>query len=408
MTIKELREKRSQLIAEARSVVEAVTTKGEALNAEAKERVDKLRADARALADTIERAEELETEDRSYVPDTQRQESRQRGEAEASAEERNAAVLSALRGIATPEQRRLAGQFEFRDQSTTGSAGGYTIAPDTRFYGQIVEAMKSFGGMLAAPLTVITTTTGADLPIPTNDDTGNVGSVVAEAGSVAGGTDLTLGQITLRAYKVVAPIVKVSIELLQDSEANFAAFLGRQLGKRIARKKNALLTVGTGSSQHQGIAYSGASVGRTCATGFVTTCSADDLLRLKHSVDPEYRDQAGAGYMMNDTSLLTIALLKDGDGQYLLKGLQEGQTRLFAKPIYVNQDMPDMGASAKSVAFGDFSSYFLRNVSGIQIVRLNELYAANQQVGFMGWERSDGALVDAGMHPVRVMVNAAS
>ena len=112
--------------------------------------------------------------------------------------------------------------------------------------------------------------------------------------------------------------------------------------------------------------------------------------------------------MLNDTSLLTIALLKDGDGQYLLKGLQEGQTRLFAKPIYVNQDMPDMGASAKSVAFGDFSSYFLRNVSGIQIVRLNELYAANQQVGFMGWERSDGALVDAGMHPVRVMVNAAS
>lgn len=409
--MKELRERRAKLIADARQVVEGFTQRGEAMSAEALERVDKLRAEAKAISETLSRADELDTEDRSYVPDTQRGGSRETAP-EITAEQRNAAVIDVLRGCATAEQRQIASggiNPELRDQSTTGSGGGYTIAPDTRFYAQIVEAMKSFGGMLSAPVTVITTETGADLPIPTNNDTAQAGAIVAEAGSMAGGTDLTLGQITLHAYVVAAPIVKVSVELIQDSAVNFAAFLARALGTRIARKKNAMLTVGTGSSEHQGIAYSSASVGRTCATGYTTTCTADDLLRLKHSVDPAYRNAPGARWMFNDTTLLTIALLKDGEGRYLIPGLgDETQARLYGKPFVINQDMPSMGASAKSVAFGDFASYYVRQVQGIQIVRLNELYAATRQVGFMGWERSDGALIDAGTYPVRVLVNAAS
>jgi hypothetical protein len=60
------------------------------------------------------------------------------------------------------------------------------------------------------------------------------------------------------------------------------------------------------------------------------------------------------------------------------------------------------------IVFGDFSSYYVRNVKGIQVVRLNELYAANGQVGFMAFMRGDGALIDAGTHPVKGMVMAAS
>lgn len=405
--MKELREKRAKLIADARQVVEGFTQRGEALSAEALERVDKLRAEAKAIGETIDRAEGIEVEDRAFVPESQR--TLHQAAETPTAEQRNAAVIDVLRGVATAEQRQLAQGAEFRDQGITGNVGGYTIAPDTRFYGQIVSAMKAYGGMLAAPVTILNTETGADLPIPTNNDTGNVGAVVAEAGSMAGGTDLTLGQITLHAYVVAAPIVKISVELIQDSATNFADFLAKALGTRIARKKNALLTVGTGSSQHQGIAYSSASIGRTCASGYTTTCTADDLLRLKHSVDPEYRNAPGCRWMFNDVTLLMIALLKDGEGRYLIPGLgDETQARLFGKPFVVNPDMVDMSASAKAVAFGDFSQYYVRQVQGIQIVRLNELYAATRQVGFMGWERSDGVLVNAGTNPVRVLANAAS
>lgn len=405
--LKELREKRAKLISDARQVVEGFTQRGEALSAEALERVDKLRAEAKAIGETIDRAEGIEVEDRAFVPESQR--TLHQAAETPTAEQRNAAVIDVLRGVATAEQRQLAQGAEFRDQGITGNVGGYTIAPDTRFYGQIVSAMKAYGGMLAAPVTILNTETGADLPIPTNNDTGNVGAVVAEAGSMAGGTDLTLGQITLHAYVVAAPIVKISVELIQDSATNFADFLAKALGTRIARKKNALLTVGTGSSQHQGIAYSSASIGRTCASGYTTTCTADDLLRLKHSVDPEYRNAPGCRWMFNDVTLLMIALLKDGEGRYLIPGLgDETQARLFGKPFVVNPDMVDMSASAKAVAFGDFSQYYVRQVQGIQIVRLNELYAATRQVGFMGWERSDGVLVNAGTNPVRVLANAAS
>lgn len=404
--MRELRERRAKLIADARQVVEGFTSKGEAMSAEALERVDKLRAEAKAIGDTLARSEDLDSEERAIVPESQRVAPQSQG---ITADQRNEAVVEALRGFASREQLAIASGAEFRDQGITGNVGGYTIAPDTRFYGQIVEAMKAFGGMMAAPVTVLNTDTGADLPIPTNNDTAQAGSIVAEAGSMAGGTDLTLGQLTLHAYVVAAPIVKVSVELIQDSAANFTEFLSRALGTRIARKKNALLTVGTGSSEHQGIAYASASVGRTCATGYTTSCTADDLLRLKHSVDPAYRNAPSARWMFNDTTLLAISLLKDGDGRYLIPGLaDETQARLFGKPFVINTDMVDMGASTKSVAFGDFASYYVRQVRGIQIVRLNELYAATRQVGFMGWERSNGALIDAGMHPVRVLAQAAS
>ena len=324
--LKELRERRAKLISDARQVVEGFTARGEALSAEALERVDKLRAEAKSIGETLDRAEEIETEDRAYVPDTQRvRESRETEPA--GVEQRNAAVTAMLRGQVTPEQRQILAAMqspELRDQSTTGSGGGYTIAPDTSFYGRILEAMKAYGGMMAAPVTVLNTATGADLPIATDDDTANVGLLVAEAGSHASGTDITFGQTTLKAYVISSKIVKVSQQLIQDSAANFEAFLGRALGTRVARKINAYLTVGTGSSQPQGIAYSGASIGRTCASGYTTTCTADDLIRLKHSVDPAYRN-ANTRWMFNDATLLGISLLKDGDGQYIWKaGLAEG------------------------------------------------------------------------------------
>ncbi len=412
MDLKGLREQKARLISEVRQTIEDCNKENKALSAEALERVDRGREAIKALSATIERAEEIGAMDAAIVPESQRTETREQGE-KPNIEQRNEAVSAFLRGRATAEHRSILAAMdnpEFRDQSTTGNVGGYTIAPDTRFYGQIVEALKSFGGMLSAPVTTLDTDTGADLPFPTVDDTSNVGAQVAEAGAHTGGTDVTVGQLTLKAYVVSSKIVKISQQLLQDSSASIDAFVARALGIRVARKLNALLTTGAGTSTIQGIAYAGASVGRTCAAGFVTTVSPDDLLRLKHSVDPAYRDNAAVRWMFNDTSLLTIALLKDGDGQYIWKqGMTDGSPdRLFGKPIQINQDMPDMGASAKPVAFGDFSQYYFRRVKGIQVVRLNELYAENLQVGLMAFGRFDGGLIDAGMHPVRVLVNAAS
>jgi HK97 family phage major capsid protein len=57
--------------------------------------------------------------------------------------------------------------------------------------------------------------------------------------------------------------------------------------------------------------------------------------------------------------------------------------------------MPVVAATSKSVAFGDFSKYQIRDVNGVRLARLSERYLADEgKIGFLGWHRTDGALLD--------------
>jgi len=77
-------------------------------------------------------------------------------------------------------------------------------------------------------------------------------------------------------------------------------------------------------------------------------------------------------------------------------------------PYVINNDMAVMAANAKSVLFGDFSNYMIRDVLGVEVIRLVERYAEFNQVAFIAWARSDGALIDAGTHPVAYYANSAT
>lgn len=387
----DLREKRNKLIADARDLVGAAVGRGDALTGDEKDKIAKLRADAQAIGEMIREAEDLEAEARALM-----------GAGAPAVDPKR------IEPATDASFRHYLRTGELREQSTTGSEGGYTVAPDVSFYGRVMSAMKLYGGVEKAPITVLTTSSGADLPIPTDDDTSNVGVLVAEAGSHASGTAVTLGQTTLKAYLLSSKIVKVSWQLLQDSQINWETFLAQKFAVRLARGMNAYLTTGTGSSQPQGVQY-GSTTGRTCATGYTTSFTADDLIRLYHSVDPVYRNPNSA-WMMNDATALIARLIKDGDGQYMWKPslMENGPDRLLGYPVVINPDMPAATTSLKPVIFGDFSTYFLRRVQGIEVKRLSELYAANGQIGLVAFIRFDGALIDAGQHPVKGLVMAAS
>jgi HK97 family phage major capsid protein len=70
--------------------------------------------------------------------------------------------------------------------------------------------------------------------------------------------------------------------------------------------------------------------------------------------------------------------------------------------------MAVMATSAKSILFGDFSKYWIRRVAGVQVLRLTERYADFNQTAFIGFQRWDGNLIDAGTHPLKYFANAAS
>ncbi len=55
--------------------------------------------------------------------------------------------------------------------------------------------------------------------------------------------------------------------------------------------------------------------------------------------------------------------------------------------------MPSPAAGAKTIAFGEFSYYWIADRQGRSFKRLNELFAATGQVGFLATERVDGKLI---------------
>lgn len=295
---------------------------------------------------------------------------------------------------------------ELRAQSEGSSAGGgYLVPPGFRML--LVERLKAYGG-LAMSAQTITTDSGQSLEWPTVDDTSNVGEIVAEGGTFAAGADITFGTKTLGAYRYAAggasnlPL-KVSYELLQDSAFDVQAYIARAMGTRLGRVQATHWATGTGTGQPQGITTPTTVYATTAST---TTPTYAELVATVHALDPLYR--MGAKWLMNDATLALIRKMVDSNGRPLVwastddlasdGGESMPGASMLGYPIVIDQAMPSIAASGstKYLLFGDLAeTYVVRRVKDIQMVVLNELYAANGQVGFMAWARADGCVQNA-------------
>ena len=299
-------------------------------------------------------------------------------------------------------------------QTITGSGGGYLIPQG--FSEQLEEALKWFGGIVGE-VGSFDTDTGAPLPWPTANDTTNRGRMLA-INTQATETDVTFGQVTFNAFTGSSDLVLVPIQLMQDSFFDMDTFLARALGTRLGRLMNWKCTVGAGGgTEPTGIQTAAIAAGNNIqgAVGSATGVGYKDLVNLYHAVDPAYRARPTAKYMFADSTLKVIRQLLDTAGRPLWQpGISAGfgggyPPTILDKEYVINQDMPAMAASAQALLFGDLSTYKLRRVAGgVTILRLVERYADYLQVGFLGFLRFDGNLIDAGTHPVATWQNSAT
>lgn len=293
------------------------------------------------------------------------------------------------------EQRAIlrSGFVKRADQATTpGAQGGYLVPEG--FRAQITETMKAHGGLLQHA-NVITTSTGNNLPWPTNDDTGNVGALLSENTAI-GAQDVVFGEKDLGAYTFTSKLIKASWQLLNDSAFDLPGFLSRKCGERIGRAYSQYLVSGTGTSQPEGL-VANATVGHTGATSATAAITYDDLLELEHSVDPAYRNGGNARYVLSDGALKLIRKLKDADDRPLWVPVPApgfGPT-INGISYTVDNSMDAPAAGGRSIIFGDIrAGYLVRQVQGIQMVRLDERYAEALQSGFFAFSRMDAALDD--------------
>jgi len=285
--------------------------------------------------------------------------------------------------------------------TTSGSVGGYTV-PDEAMRALEVSLL-AFGGMRQVA-TIIRTDSGADLPIPTSDDTSNKGVILSE-NTAASEQGITFGQLVLNAFKYSSKYVLVSVEFLQDSSINVAEFIGRALGERIGRITNDHFTTGDNSSKPNGI-VTASSLGVT-ATSLTATTTFSFMMDLVHSIDPAYR--TNARFMTSDAGLKMLRKILipqysgDTAGAPLWQpGMVAGAPdTIFGYPYTINQSMTAPATTVKSILFGDLSKYLIRDVRDVTLLRLDERFAEYHQVAFLAFSRHDGDLLDAGTDPVK-------
>jgi HK97 family phage major capsid protein len=284
--------------------------------------------------------------------------------------------------------------------TTTTTEGGFTVA--TEYQKSLEIAMKAFGCMRDCA-TMIRTGSGADMMFPKTDPTAEVGEIVGQnAGATA--QDTVFGNITLSVWKYSSKKIALPFELVQDSFIDLEAYIQGLLAMRLGRIQNSHFTVGTGTGQPNGI-VTAAAAGKVGITGQTLSVIYDDLVDLEHSVDPAYRSNPSVGYMMHDSSVKVVRKIKDAQGRPLFVPGYEADAminggapdRLMGRPIHVNQDMPVMAVNAKSILFGQCSKYVIRDVMDLTIFRMTDsAFTLLGQIGFVGFLRTGGNLIDAG------------
>jgi len=417
MAIKELADKREKLLTDARGALDEVgknTDESRAAELEKRhddimvefDKVEKLIEREQRLADAeariAARAEEERKAKRPIGGDT---EARGQDEGakpeyrevfykylasganldELSGEER--AVLKA--GVVPDAEKRV----QVSTQGTSTTAGGYTVPVELS--NQIIKSMKAWGPLYDEDIcTVIATSNGVTIKIPTVDDTAVTAGQHAEGTAMTddGGKDVVFGQKSLESYGYDTEWVKFSLELARDSIFNMESLLGQLLGERLGRIANLQLTTGDGTGDPNGVVTAST---KGVDAALATAVTYDELINLVHSIDPAYRQSPKVRFMFNDLTLAYLRKLKDGDGKYIWTNsdVQNGVPgTIFGYRYSVNQAMDGVATGKKSILFGDFGKYFVRKVGSPMIGVKREAYWPD--LGVAGLIYLDGELGD--------------
>lgn len=344
----------------------------------------------------IAREDELRSLDQTFIDDNQDEQRQNLDKGNGGKpEEKRAQIFDKWmrngNGDLSSEERKAL--RELRAQGVAADEkGGYTV-PDT-FLAKVVEQMKAYGG-IAGVAQILTTSDGRTIDWATADGTAEVGVLLGE-NEEASEEDTEFGMGSLGALKMTSKIIRVSNELLQDSAIDMEAYLSRRIAERIGRGEARYLIQGTGAGtpkQPKGLA---ASVTGTTLTASATAVKWQEILALKHSIDPAYRRGPKFRLAFNDNTLKLISEMVDSQGRplWLPDIVGVAPASVLSVPYVIDQEIDDIAAGKKFMFCGDFDRFIIRRVRYMILKRLVERYVEFDQTGFLAFHRFDCILED--------------
>ena len=383
--ILELREKRAKVWEDAKKFLDEKRNQDGLLAAVDVEVYEKMEADVVGLGKEIDRLERQKSMDLEFskplsTPITEKPAGMPEAKTGRGSDEYAQSFWNAMRN------KSLSFEITNALQIGSDSEGGYLV-PD-EFERTLVEGLEEEN--IFRILAKVITTASGDRKIPVVATKGSA-SWIEEEGA-AQESDDSFGQVSISAYKL-GTLLKVSEELLNDSIFNLEAYIAKEFARRIGAKEEEAFFIGDGVGKPTGIfnTTGGAQDGITTASA--TAITVDEIMDLYYSLKSPYRKNAT--FVLNDATVKAIRKLKDGNGNYIWQPSITAGTpdTILNSPVKTSSYVPTIAAGAKTVAFGDFSYYWIADRQGRSFKRLNELYATTGQVGFMATQRVDGKLI---------------
>jgi len=378
MTISELREKRTKLWNRAQAFLDERRVDGVLSPADG-EAFDKMEAEIVDLGHQIERLElHRDLSDKINSPTSAPLFSAPGAHSQVSSGsgEYSKAFWNALRGRGISNALSVG----------VDTSGGYLVPEE--FANELVQALHEQN--IFRQIARIVSTSHEKLKVPVATAAGTASWI--EENEVIPESESTFSQITLNAYKL-GTMMRTSSELVEDSAFNIQAYIAQEFARRIGAREEEAFCVGDGDGKPTGVftAAGGAPVGATAASA--SLINFDDVINLFYSLKPPYRIRAA--FVTNDTVMKLLRKVKDNSGQYIWQPSVKESTpdTILGRPVYTSPYVPDITAGSLSLAFGDFTYYWVADRRDIRFKVLNELYAERDQIGFFATERVDGKLL---------------
>lgn len=287
------------------------------------------------------------------------------------------------------------------------TAGGYLAPSD--FFAEVIKGIVQFSPVRQAARIMQTAMGEVQLPRRTGRPTASwVGETEARPE-----TQPAYGQIVIPVNEA-ACYIDVSTRLLEDAAINVEAEIAYDLAEEFGRLEGAAYVAGDGVKKPDGFATAGSGLSYTPsghASAFVAATSsaspADAFIDLMYAMAPAYR--ANGVWMMNGTTIARVRKFKAADGTFLWQPpIAAGQpATLLGRPLIEAPDMPDVGADAYPIAFGDFNrGYRIVDKAAMSIMRDPYTQATAGKVRFHARRRTGGAVVLA--EAIRLMKIATS
>ena len=391
MNLKELRDKRGKAIADARAIHDKAGEEKRAMSDEERVEWSKFMDDSDALKKQIDDGVRQQDADREAATE-HREETRETADRpkEKSLEERQ---MDGFREWIRSSHPNTEVTQEFRAmQQDLEVSGGYLAAPQ-EFIAELIQNVDD--AYIVRPLArKFPLSKAVSLGAPSLDTDLSTSNWGAEIQEPTADSSLALGKRELNPHPA-AGAIRVSRDLLKISVLPVDALVRERLANEVGDLEDTAFMTGTGSNQPLGLftaSADGISTGRDISSGNSSTnIHFDNFKRVKYFLKQPY--WAKAQWIMHRNVARNAALLKDGEGQYIWQQsvVIGDPDRIMGFPVNLSENAPStFSGSGYMAILGDYSNYWIADAYDMELQRLEELYAATNQVGFFIRLKVDG------------------